>query len=116
MGPYPLDDTIVAIASPPGGAARAIVRLSGPHVATCVGRLFIGDCPDFYAAEGEAKRGLSPSAPAAGATAGLPSSFSPGQRVEQEPIQSKLSPKAASSRDGNTIEIPHPATARHKPT
>lgn len=26
-----LDDTIAAIASPPGGGARAIVRLSGPH-------------------------------------------------------------------------------------
>ncbi|MEE8451193.1 MAG: tRNA modification GTPase [Thermoguttaceae bacterium] len=28
---YPLDDTITAIASPPGGAARGIVRLSGPN-------------------------------------------------------------------------------------
>ncbi len=27
---YPLDDTIAAIASPPGGAARGILRLSGP--------------------------------------------------------------------------------------
>jgi len=28
---YPLDDTITAIASPPGGGARGIVRLSGPN-------------------------------------------------------------------------------------
>jgi tRNA modification GTPase len=35
---HPLDDTIAAIASPPGGAARGIVRLSGPQaieLATC---------------------------------------------------------------------------------
>lgn len=33
---YPLDDTIVAIASPPGGAARGILRLSGPGVRECL--------------------------------------------------------------------------------
>lgn len=33
---YPLDDTIVAIASPPGGAARGIVRLSGPRAFECL--------------------------------------------------------------------------------
>lgn len=32
----PLDDTIVAIASPPGGAARGIVRLSGPRAVACL--------------------------------------------------------------------------------
>lgn len=31
-----LDDTIAAIASPPGGAARGIVRLSGPNVWACL--------------------------------------------------------------------------------
>ncbi len=36
---HPLDDTIVAIASPPGGAARGIVRLSGPAV-----RATLADC------------------------------------------------------------------------
>jgi len=65
MASYPLDDTIVAIASPPGGAARAIVRLSGPDAAACVGRLFTRDCPDFCAAAGGAKVGLSPSLPSA---------------------------------------------------
>jgi len=40
---HPLDDTIVAVASPPGGAARGIVRLSGPEVAACVGRVFVAD-------------------------------------------------------------------------
>ena len=38
--PYPLDDTIAAIASPPGGAGRGILRLSGPDVLGCVGPLF----------------------------------------------------------------------------
>ncbi|NQT11292.1 MAG: 50S ribosome-binding GTPase [Planctomycetes bacterium] len=38
--PYPLDDTIAAVASPPGGAARGILRLSGPNVARCVGLVF----------------------------------------------------------------------------
>ena len=33
---YPLDDTIAAIASPPGGAARGILRLSGPEAIACV--------------------------------------------------------------------------------
>jgi len=40
---YPLDDTIVAIASPPGGAARAIIRLSGPDAHACAARLFHPD-------------------------------------------------------------------------
>jgi tRNA modification GTPase len=33
---HPLDDTIAAVASPPGGAARGIVRLSGPGLRTCL--------------------------------------------------------------------------------
>lgn len=37
---YPLDDTIAAIASPPGGAARGIVRISGPVAIDCVVGLF----------------------------------------------------------------------------
>jgi tRNA modification GTPase len=36
----PLDDTIVAIASAPGGAARGIVRLSGPDAVEQVARIF----------------------------------------------------------------------------
>ncbi|MHC4177509.1 MAG: tRNA modification GTPase, partial [Planctomycetota bacterium] len=37
---YPLDDTICAVASPPGGAARGIVRLSGPRVREILGACF----------------------------------------------------------------------------
>jgi len=37
---HPLDDTIAAVASPPGGAARGIIRLSGPDAAACTARLF----------------------------------------------------------------------------
>jgi len=37
---HPLD-TIVAVASPSGGAARGVVRLSGPRVVACVERLFV---------------------------------------------------------------------------
>jgi tRNA modification GTPase len=37
---YPLDDTIAAIASPPGGAARGIVRISGPRACRCLGQFF----------------------------------------------------------------------------
>ncbi len=40
---YPLDDTIAAVASPPGGAARGIVRVGGPGAFQCVGRFFQGD-------------------------------------------------------------------------
>src|SRR3990172_2764488 len=40
---YPLDDTIVAIASPPGGGARGILRLSGPDVRTCLAKVFRAD-------------------------------------------------------------------------
>lgn len=40
---YPLDDTIAAIASPPGGAARGIIRLSGPQAVACLARLFRPD-------------------------------------------------------------------------
>jgi len=47
---YPLDDTIAAIASPPGGAARGIVRMSGPDVGTCLRRVFrAGDVAAFPA-------------------------------------------------------------------
>ncbi|MGA2798465.1 MAG: GTPase [Thermoguttaceae bacterium] len=37
---FPLDDTIAAIASAPGGAARGIVRLSGPNVLECLSAVF----------------------------------------------------------------------------
>jgi len=37
---YSLDDTIVAVSSPPGGAARGIVRLSGPQIGACLQRVF----------------------------------------------------------------------------
>jgi len=43
--PYALDDTIAAIASPPGGAARGILRLSGPEVRSCVERVFHAESP-----------------------------------------------------------------------
>ncbi len=39
----PFDDTIVAIASAPGGAARGIVRLSGPAVDACLDPWFSAD-------------------------------------------------------------------------
>jgi tRNA modification GTPase len=41
--PYHLDETIVAIASPPGGAARGIVRAAGPAVLECLNRCFRPD-------------------------------------------------------------------------
>jgi len=37
---HPLDDTIAAIASPPGGAARGIVRISGPAAIPCLTHFF----------------------------------------------------------------------------
>ncbi|MEN6494393.1 MAG: GTPase [Thermoguttaceae bacterium] len=37
---YPPDDTIAAIASPPGGGARGILRISGPGARDCVMRTF----------------------------------------------------------------------------
>jgi tRNA modification GTPase len=40
---YPLDDTIAAIASPPGGAARGILRISGPQAIECVSQFFYAD-------------------------------------------------------------------------
>jgi len=40
---YPLDDTIAAVSSPPGGAARGIIRLSGPDVWKCVQAVFRPD-------------------------------------------------------------------------
>jgi len=42
---YPLDDTIAAIASPPGGAARGIVRLSGPAAWHCIASCFQPNVP-----------------------------------------------------------------------
>ncbi len=40
-----LDDTIAAVASPPGGAARGIVRVSGPDAFGSVARFFRDDDP-----------------------------------------------------------------------
>jgi tRNA modification GTPase len=37
---YDLESTIVALASPPGGAARGIVRASGPNTLACVAACF----------------------------------------------------------------------------
>jgi tRNA modification GTPase len=42
---YPLDDTIVAVSSPRGGAARGIVRLSGPLVVELLGKCFTPQPP-----------------------------------------------------------------------
>ncbi len=47
---YSLDDTIVAVASPPGGAARGILRLSGPDVRACVESVFRIEPPRELAA------------------------------------------------------------------
>jgi tRNA modification GTPase len=44
--PHDLDDTIVAIASAPGGAIRGIVRASGPDVLTCIRHYFSPPCLD----------------------------------------------------------------------
>jgi tRNA modification GTPase len=44
---FNLEDTIVAIASPPGGAVRGIVRVSGPAALECAGRLFDSSEPAF---------------------------------------------------------------------
>lgn len=41
--PLDLDDTIVALASPPGAALRGIVRVSGDETAAVVGKLFQPD-------------------------------------------------------------------------
>jgi tRNA modification GTPase len=45
---HSLDDTIAAIASAPGGAARGIVRLSGPAVERCLDAIFraTSECVD----------------------------------------------------------------------
>jgi tRNA modification GTPase len=44
---HPLDDTIAAIASAPGGAARGIVRLSGPAVEKCLEACFRAKSEDI---------------------------------------------------------------------
>ena len=38
-----VDDTIVAVASAPGGAYRGIVRISGPEVVACLKTCFRSD-------------------------------------------------------------------------
>ncbi len=46
---HPLDDTIAAVASPPGGAARGIVRVSGPDAFPSVARYFRGEESELLA-------------------------------------------------------------------
>ncbi|MFO0823616.1 MAG: GTPase [Gemmataceae bacterium] len=43
-GPHP-EDTIVAVSSAPGAAARAIVRISGPNTRAVVGSVFVSNPP-----------------------------------------------------------------------
>ena len=60
-----LDDTIVAISTAAGRAARAIVRLSGPEAIALADRLFVpdragpqaplADLPGFRAADGRVR-------------------------------------------------------------
>jgi tRNA modification GTPase len=53
---YHLDDNIAAIASPPGGAARGIIRLSGPTIVGCWQGIFEprGDGPPAHAPQARA--------------------------------------------------------------
>ncbi len=44
---YRVEDTIAAIASPPGGAARGIVRLSGDRVGDCLSQCFRSEPAGF---------------------------------------------------------------------
>jgi tRNA modification GTPase len=54
--PYDLHDTIVAIASAPGGAARGIVRLSGPNALECLSGCFLADDSSTLTAEPSPRR------------------------------------------------------------
>ena len=58
----PLDDIIAAIASPPGGAARGIVRVSGPAAVECAARL-LEDCGPAGEARLFGSEGVAPSKP-----------------------------------------------------
>ena len=51
-----LDDTIAALASPPGGGGRGIVRLSGPRTRNVLDPLFEPDDPDTWRAATEPRR------------------------------------------------------------
>ncbi|MCD6303794.1 MAG: 50S ribosome-binding GTPase, partial [Planctomycetes bacterium] len=74
---FPTDDTIAAISTPPGQAARAIVRVSGPDALAAAGRVFRPDgpalarMPGFRAADGR----LTLAVPAAGTRADRPVAF-----------------------------------------
>ena len=43
MASIDIEDTIAAIASPPGSAVRGIVRLSGPNTIACLEHLFVAE-------------------------------------------------------------------------
>ncbi|MEX0700720.1 MAG: GTPase, partial [Planctomycetales bacterium] len=51
-----LDDTIAALASPPGGAARGIVRVSGPEVRAALDTIFQPDGPPRWNSSRAAQR------------------------------------------------------------
>lgn len=56
MTAFPLDDVIAALASPPGGAARGIIRLSGPDVRGPLRGLFTPDDPQRWERATRAER------------------------------------------------------------
>ena len=53
--PYHLDDTIIAIASASGGAARGMVRLSGPDVKQVLSGIFTTSDPSWHSSGGRAR-------------------------------------------------------------
>ncbi|MGE0608250.1 MAG: tRNA modification GTPase [Pirellulales bacterium] len=94
--PIDLDTTIAAIASPPGGAARGIVRLSGPNVIACVQQL-------FAATDGRDLAGIQRPTAVAGQLA-LPGLFSP------LPCRLLLWPTASSYTRQPTAELHAPGS------
>ncbi|HSQ55870.1 MAG TPA: GTPase [Gemmata sp.] len=57
--PHP-DDTIVAVSSPPGPGARAIVRISGPNARSVVGKVFLPNPPAPFPEKEGAEQAANP--------------------------------------------------------
>ena len=54
--PLQLDDTIAALASAPGPAARGIIRISGPDSQNFLEKVFQSDTPDRWKSQKNAFR------------------------------------------------------------
>lgn len=98
---YRPEDTIAAIASPPGGGARGIVRISGANVRACVERVFRSGCGRIR----EAARERPVELPAVSSPCAIAGSIVLGENASQLPCEVYYWPTQRSFTGEPVVEV-----------